>query len=149
MTVGLPSPYDLRSRVQSQVLHQEPALRISIRRSITAGRSAAARARVVALLLAAAATLGNASAVDPGVVAADNAFGLKLFDNLFEAGTTNIAVSPLSVALALQIVYNGAAGSTRQAMAQTLQLPNQDVDAEPCSRRPEGRRADRRAQVAQ
>jgi serine protease inhibitor len=61
--------------------------------------------------------------VDPAIVAADNAFGLKLLDTLLAGNDgNNIAVSPLSVALALQVLYNGAAGSTREAMAQTLGL---------------------------
>jgi serine protease inhibitor len=61
--------------------------------------------------------------VDPAIVAADNAFGLSLFDTLLGGSAgANIAISPLSVALALQILYNGAAGSTQQAMAQTLML---------------------------
>ena len=61
--------------------------------------------------------------VDPAIVAADNAFGLKLLDTLLPgSGGNNIAVSPLSAALALQILYNDAAGSTQQAMAQALQL---------------------------
>jgi serine protease inhibitor len=34
----------------------------------------------------------------------------------------NVAISPISVAMTLQIVYNGAGGSTQQAMAQTLEL---------------------------
>jgi serine protease inhibitor len=34
----------------------------------------------------------------------------------------NTAIAPLSVAIALQIAYNGAVGTTQQAMVQTLQL---------------------------
>jgi serine protease inhibitor len=61
--------------------------------------------------------------VDPAIVTADNAFGLSLFDTLLGgSGGGNIAISPLSVALALHVLYNGAAGSTQQAMAQTLKL---------------------------
>jgi serine protease inhibitor len=60
--------------------------------------------------------------VDPAIVAADNAFGLNLMDALLPGSDGNIAISPLSVALALQVLYNGAAGSTQQAMAQTLEL---------------------------
>jgi|HubBroStandDraft_5_1064220.scaffolds.fasta_scaffold20570_2 serine protease inhibitor len=61
--------------------------------------------------------------VDPAIVAADNAFGLSLFDTLLGgSGGGNIAISPLSIALALQVLYNGAAGSTQAAMAQTLEL---------------------------
>jgi len=61
--------------------------------------------------------------VDPAIVSADNSFGLSLFDTLLQGSDGgNIAISPLSVALALQILYNGAAGSTKQAMTQTLEL---------------------------
>ncbi len=66
---------------------------------------------------------GIRSPVDPAIVAADNAFGLSLLDALLPASNGgNIAISPLSAALALQVLYNGAAGSTQQAMAQTLDL---------------------------
>jgi serpin B len=34
----------------------------------------------------------------------------------------NVAISPLSVAIALQVLYNGAQGSTQQAMMQALDL---------------------------
>jgi serpin B len=60
--------------------------------------------------------------VDPQVVAADNAFGLKLLNTLTAGSNGNIAISPISVALALQIVYNGAEGTTQALMAQTLEL---------------------------
>jgi serpin B len=62
------------------------------------------------------------TAVDPAIVAADNGFGLTLFKTLQSSPAGNIAISPLSVSVALQILYNGAAGSTQQAMAQTLEL---------------------------
>jgi serine protease inhibitor len=61
--------------------------------------------------------------VDPAIVVADNAFGLSLFNTLLPgSGGKNIAISPLSVALALQVLYNGAAGATQQSMTQTLEL---------------------------
>lgn len=62
------------------------------------------------------------TAVDPQIVAADNAFGLNVLNQLTSADTGNIAISPISIAMALQIVYNGAAGTTQTAMAQTLAL---------------------------
>jgi serine protease inhibitor len=62
------------------------------------------------------------ASVNPAIVAADNAFGLNLLDTLISVNSGNVAISPVSVALALQVVYNGAAGTTQQAMAQTLQL---------------------------
>ena len=56
------------------------------------------------------------------IVAADNAFGLALFNALNQGATSNVAISPASIALALQMVYNGAKGSTQQGMSQALQL---------------------------
>lgn len=56
------------------------------------------------------------------IVAADNAFGLALFNALNQSATSNVAISPIGIALALQMVYNGAGGSTRQGMSQALQL---------------------------
>jgi serine protease inhibitor len=61
------------------------------------------------------------AAVNPAIVAADNAFGLGVL-RLLKQPTTNRAISPISIALALQILYNGAAGSTQQGMDQALQL---------------------------
>jgi serine protease inhibitor len=60
--------------------------------------------------------------VNPDIATADNAFGLNLFQTLIAGATGNVAISPINVAMALQILYNGAAGTTQQAMAQTLQL---------------------------
>jgi serine protease inhibitor len=61
--------------------------------------------------------------VNPAIVTADNTFGLNLFKNLNSgASGNNLAIAPISVAMALQIVYNGAAGTTQQGMAQTLEL---------------------------
>jgi serpin B len=60
--------------------------------------------------------------VDPALVTADNTFGLNLLKNLNSGATGNVAIAPISVAMALQIVYNGAGGVTQQGMAQTLEL---------------------------
>jgi serine protease inhibitor len=67
--------------------------------------------------------------VDPAIVTADNTFGLKLFQNLNSSATGNVAIAPISVAMALQIVYNGAGGVTQQGMAQTLQLGSLSMQA--------------------
>jgi len=64
----------------------------------------------------------SAAPVDPRLIAADNAFGLDLFAALNPGAAANVAISPTSVALVLQIIYNGAAGATQQAMAQALAL---------------------------
>jgi serpin B len=58
------------------------------------------------------------------LVEADNRFAFKLFRelNTLEEDGTNVFVSPLSVGMALGMTYNGAAGTTRDAMQQTLEL---------------------------
>jgi serine protease inhibitor len=53
------------------------------------------------------------------VAAADNDFGFRLLRTL-NANPTNVIVSPLSVAQALTMTYNGARGSTKTAMARIL-----------------------------
>lgn len=68
------------------------------------------------------------AAVDPRLVASNNAFGLNLFKALVLDHPDNVAISPLSVSLALQIVYNGAAGATQRAMRHTLQLGELTAD---------------------
>ncbi len=64
---------------------------------------------------------------DSKVIAADNAFGLKLLDSLPPDADGNKVISPLSIAMALQIVYNGAKGDTRRAMAAALELDALDA----------------------
>ena len=61
--------------------------------------------------------------VSSGLVAANNRFAFTLFDQLRrkDAGK-NVFVSPVSITLALQIIYNGARGQTQQDMAQALQI---------------------------
>jgi serpin B len=58
------------------------------------------------------------------LVDADNRFAFKLFRevNAQEDPGTNVFISPLSVGMALGMTYNGAAGSTRDAMQATLEL---------------------------
>ncbi len=55
------------------------------------------------------------------VVSSGNSFGLKLFKamNASEVGE-NLLISPLSVSMALGMTLNGANGSTKEAMEQTL-----------------------------
>ena len=54
-------------------------------------------------------------------VAAINGFGFRLFQEVVDRSTSgNVVVSPLSVSLALGMTYNGAAGETEAAMAETL-----------------------------
>jgi len=64
----------------------------------------------------------NDTPVAQQIVAADNTFGLALFNSLNRGEASNVAISPTSIALALQMLYNGAEGSTQRAMSQALQL---------------------------
>jgi serine protease inhibitor len=66
--------------------------------------------------------LQNDTPVAPQIVAVDNTFGLALFNVLNQGATSNVAISPTSIAFALQMVFNGAEGSTEQGMSQALQL---------------------------
>jgi serpin B len=51
-----------------------------------------------------------------------NQFGLKLFGKIVETEQDkNIFISPLSVSMALGMTYNGAAGTTLEAMHETLE----------------------------
>lgn len=59
------------------------------------------------------------------LIAADNRFAFTLFRAVAEDTRDrlpNLFVSPLSVALALGMTYNGAAGATEEAMRRTLEL---------------------------
>lgn len=57
------------------------------------------------------------------LVESDNKFGLKLFNEIVqEEGDKNVFISPFSVSMALGMIYNGANGSTQEAMQKTLEL---------------------------
>jgi len=61
--------------------------------------------------------------VNPQLAMANTRFGFKLFSQIYRQQTDrNLFISPTSVAIALSMVYNGAAGETQQAMARTLEL---------------------------
>ena len=68
------------------------------------------------------------------LVTANNDFGFRLLHSLLAQGDEdNVVISPLSVSLALGIVFNGAGGVTRDAMAHTLgisSLSDQQVNGE-------------------
>lgn len=57
-----------------------------------------------------------------GLVAAQNQFSLKLLQAAHTAETGNLALSPLSAALALTMTVQGASGTTQSAMQTALQL---------------------------
>jgi serine protease inhibitor len=59
------------------------------------------------------------------VIAANNRFGFKIFTELAEQRPNqNLSLSPLGLATALTLAYNGAGGETQAAMAETLDYQN-------------------------
>ncbi len=61
--------------------------------------------------------------VEKRLIESDNKFGLKLFRELNkDEKDLNVFISPLSVAMALGMTYNGANGETQEAMQKTLEL---------------------------
>ena len=67
--------------------------------------------------------------LDPRLAAANTRFGFKLYAVLTrQSAEKNIFVSPSSIALCLAMTYNGAAGETRQAMAQALETQALSLD---------------------
>jgi serine protease inhibitor len=66
---------------------------------------------------------------DERLVAANNRFGFELFNQLqLKDRGKNVFYSPLSVALALSMAYNGAAGETKEAMRRTLKTEGLSLD---------------------
>ncbi|MBD2517371.1 serpin family protein [Nostoc sp. FACHB-973] len=66
---------------------------------------------------------------DTKIVESNNKFGFKLFSEVqkSDGGEKNVFISPSSVAIALAMTYNGASGSTQQAMAKTLELQGMNL----------------------
>jgi len=68
-------------------------------------------------------TKATANPLVERLAAASNDFGFRLLAQLAEQDAgKNLFVSPSSVAMALAMTYNGAKGTTKQAMAETLGL---------------------------
>jgi serpin B len=66
---------------------------------------------------------------DPKVAAANNRFGIDVFHQLVtkDAGK-NVFISPTSVALALEMTYNGSRGETKKAMMEALHLEGMEFE---------------------
>lgn len=64
------------------------------------------------------------------IIAADNQFGFELFKkvNASQDQQKNTMISPLSVSLALAMVYNGTDGNTKTQMEQMLHKANMTAD---------------------
>src|SRR5258705_5030239 len=71
------------------------------------------------------------TAQEQQLIQADNRFAIKVLRETysqFRDTLTNLFVSPLSVAMALAMTYNGAATTTEDAMRATLELDSMTVD---------------------
>jgi serine protease inhibitor len=61
---------------------------------------------------------------------AHNSFGFDVIHSLVEKEdkNSNIFISPSSIAFALSMVYNGADGETKKAMAETMHINEMDIE---------------------
>ena len=79
--------------------------------------------------LAYAASDEKAQATDGTLVDATSRFAIKIFKELSEEDKgKNIFISPLSISTALTMTYNGAEGSTEEAMAETLEITGMTLE---------------------
>jgi serine protease inhibitor len=64
------------------------------------------------------------------IVKTDNQFGLELFQNINFSleGQSNVMISPMSVSIALAMVYNGAEGDTKTQIEGMLHKSGLTVD---------------------
>jgi serine protease inhibitor len=83
-----------------------------------------------ATMFAAAPTHGAPPSASLDVAAADNAFGFRLLNAVQKASPRgNVVLSPVSAALNLSIVLNGASDQTRQEMLAALSLGGSELGA--------------------
>src|SRR5512138_122556 len=76
-------------------------------------------------------SVSELTANEQSLVSAANEFGLDLFQRIVAAEPVdkNVFISPLSASYALAMAYNGADGTTREAIAQTLRINGMSVAA--------------------
>ena len=71
----------------------------------------------------------NNGHIDDRLRAANSRFAFKLYDQLLkQRAGQNTFVSPASIMLSLAMTYNGADGTTRQAMARALEIEGMSLD---------------------
>jgi serine protease inhibitor len=88
--------------------------------------------RLAALVAAAlcGAAAAHAAPLSLDVAAADNAFGFRLLNAVQKTSARdNVVLSPVSAALNLSMVLNGAGGETRQEMLSALSLSGSELGA--------------------
>jgi serine protease inhibitor len=85
---------------------------------------------VVAILFGAAGTGAALPSASVDVAAADNTFGFRLLNAVQKTNPSgNVVLSPVSAALDLAMVLNGAGGGTRQQMLAALSLSGSELAA--------------------
>lgn len=98
---------------------------------------------VIPLLLMMAACGTNEQSKDPGkmksvvfgeddykqMIAPNNDIGFKLLTEIEADKDGNLFISPTSLFMALSMIYNGAEGSTKEEIAETLQMVGIDAEA--------------------
>jgi serine protease inhibitor len=68
-------------------------------------------------------TIRELTSLEKTIIESDNQFGLKIFKEIVKTQKdSNIFISPLSISMALGMTLNGANGTTREAMINTLEL---------------------------
>jgi len=71
----------------------------------------------------------RAASVDKALVSSNTEFAFKIFKELNkEDGDKNIFISPLSISMALAMTYNGAEGTTKDAITKTLEFGNMSLE---------------------
>lgn len=102
-----------------------------LHRSNRAQTTKALVASLIALILCSnvAPRAGSRNQVDSRLTAATSRFSFKLYHELLKRRKdNNTFVSPASVMLALAMTYNGAAGTTREGMARTLEVEGMSLE---------------------
>ncbi|MBS7649265.1 MAG: serpin family protein [Candidatus Bathyarchaeia archaeon] len=71
----------------------------------------------------------KANSVDRNLVSSNTKFALNIFKEIsIEEGSKNVFISPLSISIALSMTFNGAEGTTKDAMARVLQFGNMSLE---------------------
>lgn len=85
---------------------------------------------IIVAAVAFATTVHAAPGASVDISAADNAFGFRLLNVVQKsAANSNTLLSPVSAAIDLSMVLNGATGQTRQEMLDALSLSGADLEA--------------------